>query len=443
MQQEATKDVAKKVKDFFLLNEIAHKLDSEDYRTAFNEELRAEAIRQLDSGIMIDNPIQFQQEHIDHIKGYAKSLAPDPNGKIEIADPTNEAQQDFKYYQTALSNDFNIHEKISRNSEYAQAFQQGANQSEHKSLFDKIKDSLNFIDENSRIDHLTAFNEKYGKRFKPFIIDPIAKDDIERYEQSRDPYLAFEIIEKMKKADYAKSVEAIYQDLAEKRNMPVNGYVENKLNNLNEVVNSLNDTQRADFAERFNQAYPNGFKTTKEQETEQEQLTQARLKEAEQEIANAQKEFNTQLYDYLKTNQGNDNEQHKRVIYFQDKVNEDPENINKFGANFFTDGNIRANAPDDVKVKLDRIGNALDEQGKKNMQGASAFTQALQKKILTDTKALANNVKAGQYQVKAREQLNQYYSKQFKKEYGIAEKKLQIKRQKDQKIKVDKVKMSY
>ncbi|MDH2998047.1 hypothetical protein A1D22_09170 [Pasteurellaceae bacterium LFhippo2] len=437
MKQEAISDVNKKLSQFTEISQIAEKLNSsEEYQTAFNEQLKAEARKAFDKGIAIDLD-DYLKSHTEHIKGYSPSVA--LNAPV-IENPTKEAEQDFATYQKILDTDFNITEKQNRSPQYHQAFSEqisSINQSQFD--FGNIKKSAEIITDKSESEN--HFNEQYGKKFKPFIIDPIAKSDLEKYKAEDSDYLAFEISEKMKKADYAKSIELIYQEQG-KTFMQGNNYAQNKIDNINERVNGLSDTQKAEFSEQFNKQYPNGFKTTAEQEAEKEMHAIEQARKLEKEANATYQQFQNELAEYLKTEQGNQTEQAKRVSYFQNEINNDPEKFNNFSEQFFTNGDFRSQLPKDTQAKLDRIGHAL-HNGKPNKDGAKKFSSALQSKVLDDTQKIANNIALGNNSVHAREQLKMYYARQFKKEYGNAEKKLQQKKtlnrrhSRDEKVKIN------
>lgn len=442
MQQEAKKDLAKKQEQFKAIAHIADKLDSsEAYKTAFNEELKAEAIRVVNEEQYSVELGNFTETYHNIIKGYQTNRLDDKKTiSTELIQPET-VKSDIQTVKEALSKDFEINEKSKRSEDYKTAFNTSLSEEMpqqktwYTQFINNIKTTLSNI---SDIELREKKFDKEHQRFPKFIIDPIAKNDMNRYKETQDPYIAFEINRKMQKSDYLKSIQEIYKAEAPSPHLAEN-YANSKINSIKDTVNGLSEEQKTEFSERFKREYPNGFKTTNEQEAE----NLAEIIKSEQEIKNTENRFIDNLTNYLRTEQGNENEQYKRLQYFQQEMIDNPDNFQRFTERFFTDGNIRSTLPPDIQAKLDRIGSRLNKDGNANKAGAKSFSQSLQNKVLKETKSLSQQVGKGNLSVKAKEQLKMYYARQFKKEYGTAEKKLQMKRQLEQRNKISNPKLSH
>ena len=302
MQQIAEKDVNEKLAQFKEIATIADKLDSsETYKTAFDEELKAEAIKLLNKGFNIQLE-DYQEQTKALIKDYSKNIAQGEHAPIE--NPTEEAKQDLSKFLKAQSTDFDLSEKMARNDDYAKAVKNHIPENQQDDFFSTLKQSVKAIIDTEA--ERKQFNEQHGKLFPTFQIDPIARQDLEEYTQTNDLYKAFEIVEKMKAPDYEKSIKELLKEKADNLGMPVENFSNNKINNLKDVINSLSDEQKAELLARFNQTYPDGFKTTREQEQERIKEEQAKIEEIEAETVKRQEEFNGQLHDYLITEYGNE-----------------------------------------------------------------------------------------------------------------------------------------
>lgn len=254
-------------------------------------------------------------------------------------------------------------------------------------------------------------------------IDPIAKYDLALFEQShrQDPPMAYSIYRKMEdKPEYAQSVFFYYEEQAKSLNLPnTENVARSMVENIHEIIKDMPQAEKDKLEQSYRKNYPNGFKTTKQIETEEN----AKLSEIEKRAEGEFNLFSKELGEYLKTEQGNENEQLKRLSYFQTMVNRDPDNFDKFTERYFTDGDLRNALPEDVKTKLNRFGNAI-EQGKKNKTGAIKFNTKLKEKIVSETKKLTENKALGAISINAKNQLKEYYASIFKKEYTKAKKKL-------------------
>lgn len=444
MQQIAEKDVTEKLTQFKDVANIAEKLNSESYATAFNDELKAEAMKILDSGVTIDLD-DFIQDQQNRIKGYAKNIAQAEN--VIVKDPVQEAKNDFSQFRQSISKDVEINEKMSRSEAYAQAVKSFVSEENQQGFFNTIKETVKSLTDDERKNYLDQFDQQHGKQFKAFTIDPIARQDFEQYhatkhEPSLNAYIAFEILSKMEKDDYAKSIKELFKETAENRGMPVEQYTQNQLNVLNSTVNNLSDEQKAEFTQKFNEKYPDGFKTTAEQEVEALEAIKAQVEAIEKETNQRQKEFNDQLTDYLKTEQGNENARIKQTQYLQEMINKEPQNFERLSDNFFTQNDLKAHLPNEAILKL-QSSKLLTDDNKAIPEHARKLTNSLKQKVISSTSVLAKTAKQGDEAIISKEQLKFYHATQFKKEYVQAEKKLQMKRQNDKKIKVDNVKMSY
>lgn len=442
MQQIAKDDVTEKLNQFKDVATIAEKLDSSVvYESAFDKELKAEAIKQIENGFTVDLE-EYQQSTKQFIQGYAKGIS-QPDNAISH-NPTEEAPKDLATVLNAIHKDFEISEKINRDENYKNAFMENLpkDNTPPATILAKIKESEKFI--NDRETMTEQFNQAHGKQFPVFVIDPIAKSDLAEYQSNpNDEYKAFEIYTKMEKSDYAKSIEALYKEQAENLGLP-NGenYTRNKIEHLTTTVNNLSDEQKSAFTQRFNESYPNGFKTTKEQTAEQEQAEIAKMEKIQQETERRQDEYNKQVYDYLKTEQGNEEARIKQTQYLQEMINREPQNFDRLSQNFFTKNDLRTVLPNDSLLKLE-AGKLLTDDKKATPTGAKMLSENLKAKVVNSTQQLAQSGKIGEQAIKSKAQLKAYYSDKFSKEYIEAEKKLQMKRQNDKKLKVDSVKMSY
>lgn len=441
MQQIAKDDVTEKLNQFKDVATIAEKLDSSVvYEAAFDKELKAEAIKQIENGFTVDLE-EYQQSTKKFIQGYAKGIA-QPDNAISH-NPTEEAQKDLATVLNAIRKDFEISEKINRDENYKNAFIENLpTETAPQTILAKINESGKFITDREAITE--QFNQEHSKQFPVFVIDPIAKSDLAEYQSNlNDEYKAFEIYTKMEKSDYAKSIEALYKEQAENLGLP-NGenYTRNKIEHLTTTVNNLSDEQKSAFTQRFNESYPNGFKTTKEQTAEQEQAEIAKMEKIQQETERRQDEYNKQVYDYLKAERGNEEARIKQTQYLQEMINREPHNFDRLSQNFFTQNDLRTVLPNDSLLKLE-AGKLLTDDKKATPTGAKKLSESLQAKVLNSTQQLAQSGKIGEQAIKSKAQLKAYYSDKFSKEYVEAEKKLQMKRQNDKKLKVDSVKMSY
>ncbi|HDR1501675.1 TPA: hypothetical protein QB448_002097, partial [Pasteurella multocida] len=117
MQQIAKNDVTEKLKHFQNVAEIADKLDSSEvYKTAFNKELKAEAIKLADKGFTIELE-DYQNQTQLTIENYAKGI--EKKNQISISNPSEEAKEDLAKFLNYQSKDFELLEKMSRSNEYA------------------------------------------------------------------------------------------------------------------------------------------------------------------------------------------------------------------------------------------------------------------------------------------------------------------------------------
>lgn len=438
MQQIAEKDVNEKLAQFKEIATIADKLDSsEAYQTAFNEELKAEAIKLLNKGFNIQLE-DYQEQTYKLIKDYAKNLVKGEHVKIE--NPTEEAKQDLSKFLKAQSTDFDLSEKMARNDDYAKAVKNHIPENQQADFFSTLKQSVKeIIDTEAEI---KQFNEQHGKLFPAFQIDPIARQDLEEYNKTHDTYKVFEIIEKMNNSDYAKSIKAYYDEKAESLGIPLTAFSESKIKELKDVVNGLSDEQKAEFLARFNQTYPDGFKTTREQEQERIKEAQAKIEAIEAETVKRQEEFNGKLHDYLKTEYGNEEARIKQTQYLQEMIIREPQNFERLSQNFFTERDLRNDLPNESILKLDGL-KLLTGNKRATTAGAVKLTENLRQRVFNSTKQLALTAKAGKEAIKSKEHLKIMYGNQFKREYVEAEKKLQMKRQLTQKNKVDNPNLSY
>lgn len=437
MQQIAQKDVNEKLAQFKEIATIADKLDSsEAYKTAFNEELKAEAIKLLNKGFSIQLEDYQEQTH-SLIKDYAK-LAKGEH--VQIENPTEEAKQDLSKFLKAQSTDFDLSEKMARRDDYAEAVKYYIPETQQGDFFNTIKTSINAIfDKESET---KRFNKQYGKEFPFFTIDPIARQDLEEYNQTNDLYKAFEIVEKMKSPDYEKSIKELLKEKAESLGIPITTFSESKIKELKDVVNGLSDEQKAEFLARFNQDYPDGFKTTSEQEQERLKEEQAKIDEIEKATAQKQDEFNGQLHDYLRIETGNEEARIKQTQYLQEMIIREPQNFERLSQNFFTQHDLTAHLPNSAILKLNAR-NLLTSDKKATTAGAKQLSENLKQKVFNSTKQLALTAKTGSKAVKSKEHLKMFYSDKFTKEYVEAEKKLKMKRNLNQRQKVDNIKMSH
>lgn len=438
MQQIAEKDVNEKLTQFKEIATIADKLDSsEAYQTAFNEELKAEAIKLLNKGFNIQLEDYQEQTH-KLIKDYTKNLVKGEH--VEIENPTEEAKQDLSKFLKAQSTDFDLSEKMARNDDYAKAVKNHIPENQQADFFSTLKQSVKAIIDTEA--ERKQFNEQHGKLFPAFQIDPIARQDLEEYNKTHDTYKVFEIVEKMNNSNYAKSIKAYYDEKAESLGIPLTPFSESKIKELKDVVNGLSDEQKAEFLARFNQTYPDGFKTTREQEQERIKEAQAKIESIEAETVKRQEEFNGKLHDYLKTEYGNEEARIKQTQYLQEMIIREPQNFERLSQNFFTERDLRNDLPNESILKLDGL-KLLTGNKRATTAGAVKLTENLRQRVFNSTKQLALTAKAGKEAIKSKEHLKIMYGNQFKREYVEAEKKLQMKRQLTQKNKVDNPNLSY
>lgn len=438
MQQIAEKDVNEKLAQFKEIATIADKLDSsETYKTAFDEELKAEAIKLLNKGFNIQLE-DYQEQTKALIKDYSKNIAQGEHAPIE--NPTEEAKQDLSKFLKAQSTDFVLSEKMARNDDYAKAVKNHIPENQQDDFFSTLKQSVKAIIDTEA--ERKQFNEQHGKLFPTFQIDPIARQDLEEYNQTNDLYKAFEIVEKMKAPDYEKSMRELFKEKAEQIGVPTDNFAENKITQLKAQINELSEEQKAEFNERFQQAFPNGFKTTKEQEQERIKAEQAKIEEIEAETVNRQEEFNGQLHDYLKTEYGNEEARIKQTQYLQEMIIREPQNFERLSQNFFTERDLRNDLPNESILKLDGL-KLLTENKRATTAGAVKLTENLKQRVFNSTKQLALTAKAGKESIKSKEHLKIIYGNQFKREYVEAEKKLQMTRNLNQRQKVDNIKMGH
>lgn len=437
MQQIAEKDVNEKLAQFKEIATIADKLDSsETYKTAFDEELKAEAIKLLNKGFNIQLE-DYQEQTKALIKDYSKNIAQGEHAPIE--NPTEEAKQDLSKFLKAQSTDFDLSEKMARNDDYAKAVKNHIPENQQDDFFSTLKQSVKAIIDTEA--ERKQFNEQHGKLFPTFQIDPIARQDLEEYTQTNDLYKAFEIVEKMKSPDYEKSIKELLKEKADNLGMPVENFSNNKINNLKDAINSLSDEQKAELLARFNQTYPDGFKTTREQEQERIKEEQAKIEEIEAKTVKRQEEFNGQLHDYLKTEYGNEEARIKQTQYLQEMIIREPQNFERLSQNFFTERDLRNDLPNESILKLDGL-KLLTDNKRATTAGAVKLTENLKQRVFNSTKQLALTAKAGKEAIKSKEHLKIIYGNQFKREYVEAEKKLQMTRNLNQRQKLDSVKLS-
>ena len=143
MQQIAEKDVNEKLAQFKEIATIADKLDSsETYKTAFDEELKAEAIKLLNKGFNIQLE-DYQEQTKALIKDYSKNIAQGEHAPIE--NPTEEAKQDLSKFLKAQSTDFDLSEKMARNDDYAKAVKNHIPENQQDDFFSTLKQSVKAI----------------------------------------------------------------------------------------------------------------------------------------------------------------------------------------------------------------------------------------------------------------------------------------------------------
>ena len=437
MQQIAEKDVNEKLTQFKEIATIADKLDSsEAYKTAFNEELKAEAIKLLNKGFNIQLE-DYQEQTKALIKDYSKNIAQGEHAPIE--NPIEEAKQDLSKFLKAQSTDFDLSEKMARNDDYTKAVKNHIPENQQADFFSTLKQSVKAIID-TEIER-KQFNEQHGKLFPTFQVDPIARQDFNEYSPN-DLYKAFEIIEKMKKPDYEKSIKELFKEKAESISMgtPIDRFTESKITELKEDVNNLSEEQKSEFNERFQQTFPNGFKTTAEQLQERLKEEQVKIDEIEKATAQKQDEFNGQLHDYLRIETGNEEARIKQTQYLQEMIIREPQNFERLSQNFFTQQDLTAHLPNSAILKLNAR-NLLTSNKKATTAGAKQLSENLKQKVFNSTKQLAITAKTGSEVVKSKEHLKMFYSDKFTKEYVEAEKKLKMKRNLNQRQKVDNIKM--
>ncbi|HDR1236525.1 TPA: hypothetical protein QB278_002124 [Pasteurella multocida] len=439
MQQIAKNDVTEKLKHFQNVAEIADKLDSSEvYKTAFNSLLKAEAIKLADKGFTIELE-DYQNQTQLTIENYAKGI--EKKNQIPISNPSEEAKEDLAKFLNYQSKDFELLEKMSRSNEYATSIKSLIPLEQQNNFFSKINQGSNSIIDKET--EKTKFNKEHSALFPIFSIDPIAIKDLDNYSKNQnDLYMAFEIVEKMKKKDYEKSVIAYYEEMAGSLRLSKENFSNNKINNLNDIVSQLTEEQKKEFTNIFNEKYPNGFKTTLELEKEKIEAEKIKIKEIEAEAFKRQDEFNAQLHDYLKTEYGNEEARIKQTQYLQEMMIKEPQNFERLSQNFFTQNDLSNTLPNENLLKLNNL-KLLTGDLKATPNGAVKLTENLKQKVLNSTKQLALTAKAGSEAVKSKEHLKMFYADKFNKEYIQVEKKFQMKRQLTQKNKVDSQRLSH
>ena len=184
-------------------------------------------------------------------------------------------------------------------------------------------------------------------------------------------------------------------------------YANNKISNILEKVTALSDDEREVYKKSFDEKFPNGFKT------EQEEI-QIILDETQEYY----EQFKENLADYLRTAQGNENEQIKRTQYMLSVLSDDPEKFDEFSERFFNDGDFKN------ELKEPKIAKKLNAVGT-----SKRFQSELVKKVIKDNNAIIEHYKGiGSIAVKSQEHLKEFRAKQFKRGHIEAQKKLQAKK---------------
>jgi hypothetical protein len=386
--------------DFEQINNYALKIEtitakqnqSEIYQTRFNELLKSEASRQVEKGEVLDID-DFTQSKLALLSIYQNQ-----NVTSNIDNPAKQAESDYQAFSNFQAKLFEIHQKAFRNDEYKKILSDIL-PDDKKHFLSKISD---FLTKTEIEEHQNNFDKNFSSTYPKFELEPFAVKDFKNLVNIGNVEL-YEIGEKLKNPDYQKSFILLYQEQAEKLNMPnVENFAKNKMNTLQEQINSIPDDEKAEAKKIFDKKFPNGFKTQKEL-----------VKENIEEMKGAYDEFRDNLTLYLKIEQWNTDEQIKRTQYMQDVLSKEPEKFNTFSERFFSDGDIKNAIPNTDKLK--RIGTS------------KRFKDVLTERVLFDTNRIIKNADTlGRVAKRSQDQLKEYRIKQFKRGHSEAVKKLQM-----------------
>ena len=386
--------------DFEQINNYALKIEtitakqnqSEIYQTRFNELLKSEASRQVEKGEVLDID-DFTQSKLALLSIYQNQ-----NVTSNIDNPAQQAESDYQAFSNFQAKLFEIHQKAFRNDEYKKILSDIL-PDDKKHFLSKISD---FLTKTEIEEHQNNFDKNFSSTYPKFELEPLAVKDFKNLANMGNVEL-YEIGEKLKNPVYQKTFILLYQEQAEKLNMPnVENFAKNKMNTLQEQINSIPDDEKAEAKKIFDKKFPNGFKTQKEL-----------VKENIEEMKGAYDEFRDNLTLYLKIEQWNTDEQIKRTQYMQDVLSKEPEKFNTFSERFFSDGDIKNAIPNTDKLK--RIGTS------------KRFKDVLTERVLFDTNRIIKNADTlGRVAKRSQDQLKEYRIKQFKRGHSEAVKKLQM-----------------
>lgn len=382
------------------LSKVSDKLNNSEYHSQFTEAITKQAERLVEEGenLSLDEFINKKLFIINQNKG-------EPGKDVLVSNPKLEAESDFIVFNKYQEKQFEIFEKSNRSEEYNSSLFELLNENA-STFFEKIKSFIKGLTETEKNQYDTIFESMHSASFPKFEKEHYAEIDFSLF-KSRDVDF-YEVAQKMDNFHYKKTFFLLYQEEAERMNLPnPENYANNKISNILEKVTALSDDEREVYKKSFDEKFPNGFKT------EQEEI-QIILDETQEYY----EQFKENLADYLRTAQGNENEQIKRTQYMLSVLSDDPEKFDEFSERFFNDGDFKN------ELKEPKIAKKLNAVGT-----SKRFQSELVKKVIKDNNAIIEHYKGiGSIAVKSQEHLKEFRAKQFKRGHIEAQKKLQAKK---------------
>lgn len=382
------------------LSKVSDKLNNSEYHSQFTEAITKQAERLVEEGenLSLDEFINKKLFIINQNKGK-------PGKDVLVSNPKLEVESDFIVFNKYQEKQFEIFEKANRSEEYNSSLFELLNENA-LTFFEKIKSFVKGLTETEKNQYDTIFESVYSASFPKFEKEHYAEVDFSLFKSGDVDF--YEVAQKMDNFHYKKTFFLLYQEEAERMNLPnPENYANNKISNILEKVTALSDDEREVYKKSFDEKFPNGFKT------EQEEI-QIILDETQEYY----EQFKENLADYLRTAQGNENEQIKRTQYMLSVLSDDPEKFDEFSERFFNDGDFKN------ELKEPKIAKKLNAVGT-----SKRFQSELVKKVIKDNNAIIEHYKGiGSIAVKSQEHLKEFRAKQFKRGHIEAQKKLQAKK---------------
>ena len=398
------------------LSKVSDKLNNGEYHSHFTKLITKQAERLVEEGENLS-----LNEFINKKLFLINQNKDKPGKGVLVSNPKSEAESDFIIFNKYQEKNFEIFEKASRSEEYNSSLFELLNENV-SAFFEKMKAFVKGLTETEKNQYDTIFESVHSVSFPKFEREHYAEVDFSLFKSRSVDF--YEIAQKMNNFHYKKTFFLLYQEEAERMNLPnPENYASNKINNILEKVTALSDDEREVYKKSFDEKFPNGFKT------EQEEI-QAILDKTQEYY----EQFKENLADYLRTAQGNENEQIKRTQYMLSVLSDDPEKFYEFSERFFSDGDFKN------ELKEPKIAKKLNAVGT-----SKRFQSELVKKVIKDNNAIISHYKGiGSIAVKSQEYLKEFRAKQFKRGYIEAQKKLQTKKSIKQSInEISKPKLSY